>query len=155
MKTLYLTINGETKSFTEWCDEKQLTKSSIRQRCRKFNLSKEEVIKNGRVVQKHSPITIDGVTLPIREWAKKSGVHERTIRQRLKKMSPTYAVFTPVGSIKPGGNKGKILTINGESHNVGDWCKIRNITTSCYNSRRRRGMSIETAIMTPKRGGKC
>lgn len=41
--------------------------------------------------------------------------------------------------------------INGEQHNITDWCKIYNISTNCYYKRLKKGWSIIDAITTPKR----
>lgn len=41
--------------------------------------------------------------------------------------------------------------INGERHTIKEWCQIFNITTTCYYSRRKKGMDVVTALTAPKR----
>ena len=41
--------------------------------------------------------------------------------------------------------------INGERHNIKEWCKIYNITTNSYYNRIKNGMGVVEAITTPKR----
>ena len=41
--------------------------------------------------------------------------------------------------------------INGERHNIKDWCKIYNITTNSVYARIKKGMDVVEAITTPKR----
>ena len=41
--------------------------------------------------------------------------------------------------------------INGERHNIKEWCKIYNISTASFYTRRRAGMDVIEAITTPKR----
>lgn len=41
--------------------------------------------------------------------------------------------------------------INGERHNISEWCKIYNISYNSYRNRIKNGMSVVEAITTPKR----
>lgn len=41
--------------------------------------------------------------------------------------------------------------INGERHNIKEWCKIYNISTVAYYRRKRQGMTTIEALTTPKR----
>lgn len=41
--------------------------------------------------------------------------------------------------------------INGERHSIKEWCNIYNITTSSYYQRRKKGMGVIEAIITPKK----
>ena len=41
--------------------------------------------------------------------------------------------------------------INNEQHTIKEWCKIYNISTTCYYKRLKKGWSIIDAITTPKR----
>lgn len=41
------------------------------------------------------------------------------------------------------------VTINGETHSINEWCRIKNIGYYLIKQRRKRGMSIEDAITTP------
>lgn len=43
--------------------------------------------------------------------------------------------------------------INGERHNLKEWCKIFNISFNSFNYRRKKGMSVIEALTTPKKGG--
>ena len=45
----------------------------------------------------------------------------------------------------------KYPLINGERHNITEWCKIYNISTGSFYTRRKTGMGIIEAITTPKR----
>ena len=44
--------------------------------------------------------------------------------------------------------------INGERHNLKEWCKIYNISFNSFNLRRKKGMSVIEALTTPKKGGR-
>lgn len=41
--------------------------------------------------------------------------------------------------------------INGERHNIKEWCQIFNITPTTVYQRIKKGMTIEEAITKPKR----
>lgn len=41
--------------------------------------------------------------------------------------------------------------INGERHNIKEWCTIFNLSTNSYYKRRKKGMDVVTALTTPKR----
>lgn len=41
--------------------------------------------------------------------------------------------------------------INGERHNIKDWCTIYDISTTSYYKRRKKGMDVINALITPKR----
>ena len=43
----------------------------------------------------------------------------------------------------------KNITINGETHSINEWCRIRGIGYHVVKQRRARGMSVEDAITTP------
>lgn len=43
--------------------------------------------------------------------------------------------------------------INGERHNIVEWCKIYNISPTSFYKRRKKGMSVIDAITMPKKGG--
>lgn len=41
--------------------------------------------------------------------------------------------------------------INGERHNIKEWCSIFDLSTNSYYKRRKKGMDVVTALTTPKR----
>jgi group I intron endonuclease len=41
--------------------------------------------------------------------------------------------------------------INGERHNITEWCDIFNISTNCFYKRKKKGMDSVTALTNPKR----
>lgn len=43
----------------------------------------------------------------------------------------------------------KNITINGETHSINEWCRIKGIGYHVVKQRRARGMSVEDAITTP------
>lgn len=43
----------------------------------------------------------------------------------------------------------KHITILGETHSISEWCRIKNISYALVKARRKRGISLEDAIMTP------
>lgn len=42
-----------------------------------------------------------------------------------------------------------LLTIDGETHSISEWCRLKGILYSMVKQRRARGMSLESAITTP------
>ena len=59
--------------------------------------------------------------------------NEKTIEDRLEEYEQTNPI------------------INGERHNITEWCDIYNITKQCYYKRRKKGMGVVEALTTPKR----
>lgn len=43
--------------------------------------------------------------------------------------------------------------INGERHNIKEWCKIFNISTNSFYKRKNKGIDTISALTMPKKGG--
>lgn len=71
---------------------------------------------------------------------------------------PNNCVWATAKQQAQNTSQTKLITINGETHSIQEWCRIKNIGYQIVKQRRRRGMSIEDSISTPlnesKRGKK-
>lgn len=96
-------------------------------------------------------ITFNGETHSLSVWGriKPNGLGYDTLRSRLRDgWSIEKAFTTPKITNKPD-NKGKHITINGETHNVTWWCKKTGIDKCTFYRRIERGWSIERAATEP------
>lgn len=84
--TVYLDLNGETKSLQEWSDEYGLPYKTVRERYRKGTRGKE--LLNPLVLNKPPKskpktfVEINGMSKSLREWSEYSGVSLKTIEYR-------------------------------------------------------------------------
>ena len=91
-KELYVTLDGETKKFTEWCKQYGIKYESARSRLNQGMLYEEIFTKP---IQKHRDgLIINGEYHNIKEWSVISGIKPSTIYNRLARgASPEQAVF--------------------------------------------------------------
>lgn len=99
-------------------------------------------------------ITICGETHSLKEWSNMTGLSTSTLRQRIKAgWKDEEIIYTP----KEEGRTerlvhpcSKIITYNGETHNLVEWSKICGISNKTISERLRRGYSVEEALFKKK-----
>lgn len=100
-KELYVTLNGKTKKFTEWCKQYGIKYESARSRLIR-GLSYEEIFKKP-ICRHRNGLVINGEWHSIKEWAAISGIKPSTIYNRLARgVSPEQAVFKELHQGKDG-----------------------------------------------------
>lgn len=100
-KELYVTLDGETKKFTEWCKQYRIKYESARSRLNQ-GMSYEEIFK--KPIQKHRDgLIINGEHHTVKEWSAISGIKPSTIYNRLVRgVPPEQAVFKGLHQGKNG-----------------------------------------------------
>jgi len=100
-KELYVTLDGETKKFTEWCKQYGIKYESARSRLNQ-GMSYEEIFK--KPIQKHRDgLIINGEHHTVKEWSAISGIKPSTIYNRLVRgVPPEQAVFKGLHQGKNG-----------------------------------------------------
>lgn len=106
-KTICKTINGETKSFMDWCEFYNIKEYIVRTRCNKLGWSFEDAVKTP--VNVYNPhlknrkrestmfmVEIDGIKKCISDWCKDYGINRGMVYHRIQRgMNPVDAITTP------------------------------------------------------------
>lgn len=161
-----ININGEIHSLSEWCKIKGLNYDAVLARIhRGYNVIDAIQVPFKEAVKY---ITIGNETHTLAEWCRIKGINYGTIYDRIRNgMKPATALNTPVKSktenviyiasdIEEKKNKScKYITINGETHSIADWCRIKGLNYLTIKNRIRRGMSpLEALTMEYKKSTK-
>ena len=94
-------------------------------------------------------ITFNGETHSLSVWGriKPNGLGYETLRNRLRSGWDVDRAFTePYHPNELREDRGNMITINGETHNVKYWCEINGICRSTFYRRIKRGFDIESAL---------
>lgn len=94
----YLTINGETKTITEWAKSVGLDSRTVWARD-KAGWTGESLLLPHRDYSQRAQcrqVTIDGVTMTISQWMKARKISRRALTYRLEKGWPPERIFSPV-----------------------------------------------------------
>lgn len=96
--TLY-TIDGITKTFTQWCDEYCISDDVAWERIHKLNWGPLEAFSTpvSSKSKRYRYVTINGETHTVSEWSRINGIAKELIYTRIKRgMSIENAISTPV-----------------------------------------------------------
>lgn len=117
--TIYITIDGITKTISEWADFSGINRSTLNNR---YNAG------------------IRGVMLlhKVEDTTFKKGYNRYEDKGHYEDMRIIH-----------GNNNVEIWEFNGEEHSIAEWGKIKGINEDTLRSRRFRGWSIEKALTTP------
>lgn len=155
-----ITINGVTKTASEWSRECGVPAATIRKRV-EHGFVGEEIIQplgtiyrgdhNCRKSYLHE-LTINGETHSISEWARLKGVGVATLLQRVDAgyqgddlFAPPYKAFTP--DMRSAALIQIPVTINGETHSVREWSKISGLTRALLYKRIREGWPMDSLLL--------
>lgn len=147
--TVFITIEGETKSLNEWAKISNVKPDTIRRRL-KIGISGRDLLlpawclprPKRQPETKKEPsymlITIDGVSKTVSEWAEISGIKPNTIRQRYNDGISERFLLSPPRSFSP--QTARKVEINGETKTISEWCKENNIKQSTFIKRLKCGV---------------
>ena len=98
-------------------------------------------------------LTFQGSTLSLSAWAEKVGLKAHTLAARLDLYGWTLerALSTPMGASHLGH---RLVTINGVTRNMTEWCRRYGISTNSVAQRLRQGWDPTKAITSPKQPGR-
>ena len=98
-------------------------------------------------------ITFNGKTLTIAQWAKELNISRCVINDRINKLG--WSVEDAL-SIKPNTKTAseKLLTLNGETHNIGEWAERLNVNRRTITERIKKGLPIEQVLSPLKQSHK-
>lgn len=135
MEHHYITINGETKTLTEWCHERSIDPQRYYQR-KKHGATDEEALMPVAPRKKKKP--------SIRDLAKKNGITLQTYYRRRQRGLNREEALTIKKNSRIKGNRGIVV------ESLVEKCKKHGITTTTYYKRLRRGMTPEEALTAKK-----
>jgi len=136
----YATINGVTKTGTEWAEEYGLSPHVVNERI-KHGWEPERILEASQY--KIRRITIDGETKSIKEWAAISGLAIDTIQARMDRQWDNSRLLEPLA--KPG-HRATRITINGETKTVSEWADVSGVAKSTIQGRLARGWTGEDLL---------
>jgi len=136
---IIVTIDGVTKSITQWCDELNLNRFTIYGRISKHGFTPEEALTTP--IKQEQTIEFDGVTRTIIEWSKVTGIAVVAIRKRLHNNWPIEQVLTT-----PNKKRVRYIEIDGISKTLKEWCEQLKLNVHTVKGRLRRGMEVEKAF---------
>ena len=138
------TINGKTQCLAAWCRDYKQDYGTITHRL-KQGMSIEEAL-NKETKAKAYSITINGITKNLKAWCKEYNISEDAVRHRIKdeRLSIEQAITMPPDKHR---NQYRMITINGETKCLRDWCKYFGRTpTAVLTNCRHRGISVEEEL---------
>lgn len=138
------TINGRTQCLAAWCRDYNQSYGIIVHRLNQ-GMSIEAALTKETKAKQHS-ITINGVTKNLKDWCATYDITEPTVRARMKNEGMTWeqAITTPADKHR---NQYHILTINGETKTLKEWCEFYNRKpATVLTNARRRGISVEEEL---------
>ena len=98
-KTIFATINGETKPISEWCEIYKMPHQVVlsRIRCMKWDALKALTTPVTHFDERGTLIDINGTQKTIKAWCEEYGILRTTVYGRMRKgMSAKDAITTPV-----------------------------------------------------------
>lgn len=138
---LYVTINGEKRSISEWCDiyGTEANVHTVIDRIKRQGIDPEIALTMDKKIVGYR-VTIDGETHSVKEWCKIKGLVYQTILDRIRAgTSPFDAITVPVTH--------HIVTIGNETHTLADWCRLKGLNYDTIIDRiTRHGMDPVTAL---------
>lgn len=97
-RNIFLTMNGETKTYSEWCEQYGINLHTFYGRLRE-GWNEETALKTPSKGKRNLDFEYNGVTKSIPQWAKEYGMGATTLKYRLFAGWPIEkALTTPVGS---------------------------------------------------------
>ena len=162
--TYYVTVNGITHTFPEWCGIIGLEESRLNHLYHRKGMDAAiQVIKdyldNGIKPKtfNRTELTIDGITLTAAEWAKKLGLKNTNylneyyiIHGKSKTLKRIQEIIDNPSSYKHQVHDPKIITIDGVSKSLSQWCDDLNLTKSTMYAKYRKNPKKVTKLMCDK-----
>lgn len=97
-RNIFLTMDGETKTYSEWCEQYGINLHTFYGRLRE-GWDEETALKTPSKGKRNLDFEYNGVTKSIPQWAKEYGMGATTLKYRLFAGWPIEkALTTPVGS---------------------------------------------------------
>ena len=162
--TRYVTVNGITHTLPEWCEIIGLQEDRLTHTYK--SKGENAVIKlisdylNSGIKPKtfnRTELTIDGITLTAAEWAKKLGLKNTnylneyyTIHGKSKTLKRIQEIIDNPGSYKHQAHDPKIITIDGISKSLSQWCDDLSLTKSTMYSKYRKNPKKVTKLIRNK-----
>lgn len=101
-------------------------------------------------------VEVEGKTRTVKAWAREHGISVETIRSRVKTDGMTIEQACSMGrqssGPKIGSNRGgalyrdRLVTSNGVTRTIGEWCSIQGVTVEALKMRIKRGLTVENAV---------
>lgn len=140
-KNRKITINGATKTLSEWVDCYSLDYKVVQSRLNRYKWSIEEALElkpRERDLQKY---TYNGVTKSIAEWANEYNMEYKTLRQRLIEMN--WLFEEAVGLTARKNPRIKLITYNGETRTIKEWSQVLGIKYSTITNRLQKNKPLD------------
>jgi hypothetical protein len=146
-----VTYNGEQTNLRDLAERFCINPTVVYDRIYDLKWDLEKALTTPVQTQENVYLTYDGVTKIQAEWEKELGFKNNVISKRLALgWSVKKAIETPLQA-NPNRSKARYYTINNTTKRLSEWCKEFGISAALFNSRLKKGMSVEEAFMRPKR----
>lgn len=136
------TMEGQTKTMAQWCEEKKCNYNTIRTRIYKLHLTPEQAfdLNYNTCIR---TITFKGKTQSIAAWAREKKINYQTLVNRINKGWPLEKVF------ENKNNNLKLISYKGRKQCLKDWCKELKLNYSTVMYRINKShWSVERAFET-------
>lgn len=162
--TNYVTVNNITHTFPQWCKIIGLPKNRMWQIYNKYGMAEVERVISDYLshgdkpkVFKYDPITVDGVTMDCTHWCRHLGIENEGYFVRYKAINGKEAtarrikeIMDDPSSYKSQVHDPKIITIDGVSKTLSQWCDDLGLTKSTMYYRYRKHPKKVTKLIHDK-----
>jgi hypothetical protein len=149
----HITIDGVTKSLTEWAGQRGLSPATVDGRIRRgWSIerafteplhAKKRDREPGKTRSRFA--TINGVTKTVTEWAREFRLSISMVRNRIHNgWDPVVALTTPRDANQ------RMVTFHGETKSASEWARELGISEKLLHQRLGRGWSAERAFTQSK-----
>ena len=150
------TVNGVSLTLREWSERLGVKYSTLQSRLLKFGRDKKGLklaltSESYRWVSASTLITHKGETRNLMQWAEIAGISRELLANRLKSgWSMDQALSEkPMPPQERGARHGKVVEVDGIKDTLHGHCRRKGLSWAGYKNRRKKGMSIHTAITEP------
>lgn len=137
------TINGETKTLSEWVDIYNMDYSVVEGRINRYKWSIEEALEIEKHYKNKLYYTYNGETKTLNQWGEQYGIPYDSMYNRLIKQNWT---FEEAVELKNRKGKGKTITYNGETKTMREWSVYLNIPYQTIVARINKKLPIEDVL---------
>ena len=146
--TYYVTVNGITHTFPEWCEIIGLQEDRLNHLYHRKGMDYtinviKEYLDNGIKPKsyKHEILTVDGISLKAAQWCKYLGIPNKGYIKEYYRLHGKVATLNRIREIlhnqkayKYQKHKPKNITINGRTKRLSEWCTELNLNQSTMYS---------------------
>ncbi len=135
--SIFYEINGERKTLGDWCRLYGLTYSSVFYRINVLGMSVEKAL-NHTPISSNDVYTINGISKALKNWCRCARIPFRKVAGRLYNGWTLEEALIPI--------ERKLITLDGHSEYLEDWCAILDLDSETTYLRIIRGEDIDSIV---------